>query len=216
MFFALVAFLALLLVTAFVFPPSAYGSSIFYVSISFSAAALILASWHAGQGHALSYLGLSASKKEIPSLLFRGLLLAIVCVAITWIVSGILMLAGLLDTENVFQKISILPPAVMLIAFTLAPLGEELLFRGFMFRYIWESFDPKQGKGSAAWLASAFLTSFVFAFLHAGYGSIAELAVAFIIGMALCFSVKRSNSLIPAIVAHACFNLLSLISMSLF
>ena len=212
----MVSFLALLLAAAFVFPPSEYGSSIFYVSLSFSAAALVLASWKAGHGRALAYLGLAPRKKELPILVFQGLLLAAACVAITWAVSGIMMLAGILDTENVYQKISILPPAVLVLAFTFAPLGEGLFFRGFLFRFVREALSPKRGPGNAAWLASAFLTSSLFAFLHAGYGSIAELAVALIIGITLCYSVKRSGSLVPAIVANMCFNLLSVVSISFF
>jgi membrane protease YdiL (CAAX protease family) len=213
---ALVAFFVFILASAFFFPPSAYGSSVFYISLSFAASALLLASWRAGRGKALAYLGMAFRRRDLPRLALYGLLLAAGCVALSWLVSGIFYALGILDTAPVLDKVSALPLPALIIAFTLAPLGEEMVFRGFLFRYAWQSFESEHDKHGVAWIASAILSSAVFALLHWGYGSFAELAVAFLIGMALCASVKKTNSLIPAIIAHAIFNLLSVMSVTLF
>jgi membrane protease YdiL (CAAX protease family) len=210
------ALFILILVSVFLFPPAAYGSSIFYISLFFTASALLLASWQAGKGKTLAYLGLSFKQKQLPMLALYGVLLAAVCVILSWIVSGIFYAFGALDTAPVLDKVSALPPLALLLAFTLAPLGEEMFFRGFLFRFAALRFSPKRNKGIIVWIASAVATSLIFAFLHWGYGSLAELAVAFIIGVALCASVKKAGSLVPAIVAHAIFNLLSVVMVSLY
>jgi membrane protease YdiL (CAAX protease family) len=213
---AMVACFILILASAFLFPPKAYGSSVFYVSLSFAAAALLLASWHKGKGKALAYLGLSFRRNELPRLALYGVLLAVGCVSLTWLVSGILFAFGMLDTAPVLDKVSLLPLPVLILAFTLSPIGEEMIFRGFLFRYTESSFGPKHSKGNIAWISSALLTSLVFAVLHFGYGSVAEISVAFVMGTVLCASVKKTGSLIPAIIAHAIFNLLSVVSITFF
>jgi membrane protease YdiL (CAAX protease family) len=76
-----------------------------------------------------------------------------------------------------------------------------------------ESVFPKLG--SLAFASSAALSSFIFAIMHFSYGSLAEIAVAFSIGLILCASIRKWGSLVPAIVAHALFNFASVAAMVL-
>ena len=133
------------------------------------------------------------------------------------LISFTLSLAGLLDTASVLDKISRLPPLAAIAAFTLAPVAEELLFRGLLLRSVSESLGRAAGGKLKrfAWLAAVFSTSLLFALFHLSYGSFAELAVAFSLGALFCISVKKSGSLIPAIIAHAIFNFASIAMMVL-
>ena len=78
---------------------------------------------------------------------------------------------------------------------TLGPVAEELFFRGFLQKRI-----------------GVFLTSIVFALLHTGYGSIAEVLGAFIASMVLGWWVKKHDDVAPTIIAHAFYNMLSILS----
>jgi len=49
--------------------------------------------------------------------------------------------------------------------------------------------------------------------LHSSWGSAAELAVTFFVGLVLCAGVKKTDSLVPAVLAHAAFNLASIAMM---
>ena len=97
---------------------------------------------------------------------------------------------------------------VLVAAFTLAPLGEEAFFRGLLFRRMSERLKML---GKHAWMASAIASSAIFALLHASYGSIAEIGVAFAIGMVLCAGVKMTGSLYPTVLAHSAFNFVSIV-----
>ena len=204
-----ISILFLLALSAFIFPPSLASSSVFYISLAFSVCALFLASWNSDARHGLSYLRLTPKWNGMPSLLLQSLALFAACVAVTVSITGIFMLAGALDTKNVYDKVIILPLPVLVLAFTLAPLGEEMLFRGFLFRKAGEWLGARQ-KGALPWVLGAFLSSLLFSLMHASYGSLAELAVAFAVGIVLCIGVKKTGSLVPAVLAHAAFNFASI------
>lgn len=201
---------ALLIIIALLFfPLGVPSSSVFYVSLLFLAVALVLSSPKGKMKDALKYLRLSPKKKDLPSLLCLGIASLIASGIATAMLSVLLSYFGLLDTAPVLSKISSLPLPALLAAFTLAPLAEEALFRGYLFRKIseWRTGAGRQ----AGWAAGALLSSLVFAAFHLSYSSVAELAVAFSIGMLFCYFTRRTNSLIPAIVAHASFNFLSIL-----
>jgi membrane protease YdiL (CAAX protease family) len=160
--------------------------------------------------NALKRLGLAPTKKALPSLAVWGALAFIASCAATGIVSLVLYSVGLLDTSSVYAKVVSLPVPVLLAAFTFAPLGEEAFFRGFLFRWI-EDFSAKSSLKKYATAIGAVVSSLIFAILHAGYGSIAELAVAFAVGLILCWFARRTRSLVPGVLAHAAFNCLSIL-----
>lgn len=176
-------------------------------SIAISASLLFLAlslSSQAGLSGTLSFLRLQKPDRLLPILGWSAAALVSSCL-LTGALSGILWLAGLLDTLPVEQKMLSLPLPALISAFTLAPLAEEALFRGYFFRKM-GGFSSK-GNG---WLAAAILSSLLFAAMHLAYGSFAELAVAFSIGALLCYFSRKSGSLWPAVLSHASFNFLSI------
>lgn len=95
----------------------------------------------------------------------------------------------------------------------LAPLGEEALYRGLIFRGLFNSFaraDTMMGVWSAAILSAA-LAAIVFALSHGGEGQEASVvAVIFLSGLAygLCYAV--TGSLWTAILAHSINNTIAL------
>lgn len=205
---AAVSILILLILSVFIFPIGNASSSVFYTSIAFAACALFLASWNTDIKRGLAYLRLAPKWKDAPPLAWQSLLLFAACAIVTVAITGIFMLAGALDTDKVYGKMVLLPLPVLVLAFTLAPLGEEMFFRGFLFRKAGEWAGARLG-GAPAWAVGALFSSLLFSLMHAAYGSLAELAVAFAVGVVLCIGVKRTGSLVPAVLAHAAFNLVS-------
>lgn len=207
-------FIAAFFLSAFIFPFEAFGSSVYYVSLSFLFLAYVLAFWNTGGEGALESLGLAPKKTEILRLLGLGVLLAIGCVILAMCVSAAFYFLGSLDTGPVLEKIESLPLPALIAAFTLAPLAEEALFRGFLFRFLSQKLSKAAKRWG--WVAAAVAVSLIFSLMHVSYGSTAELAVAFAVGFALCLSVQKTGSIVPAIVAHALFNLASISSVFLF
>jgi membrane protease YdiL (CAAX protease family) len=221
----LFSFLFILFILLVIAPPEKFGSSVIYVSIFFFLLALLssmIRVHSVGIGKksirlSLEYLRLSPKRSDVPSLVISGIALGIASILFTMGLSFLLYLAGLLDTEPVLEKVSSLPAIALLAAFTLAPLGEEAFFRGFLFRYADEALSSRfRQLSKSSWLLSAVATSLIFSLLHATYGSFSELLVAFMVGMVLACSVKKTGSLLPAIAAHAIFNLASVISVVFF
>lgn len=81
------------------------------------------------------------------------------------------------------------------LAVVLAPIGEEWLFRGFLYGGLRRQFGS---------LFSAVFSSGCFAVLH-GY-SWMGLLVVFLYGLVFCWLYQRSGSLLPGILAHAIYN----------
>ena len=200
----------LLILSAFIFPFDRLGSSVFYISLAFAACALFLSSWDTNVKRGLAYLRLAPKWKDAPALVLQSLALFIACVVATIAITGIFLLAGALDTEKVYGKVILLPLPALMLAFTLAPLGEEMFFRGFLFRKASE-WIGKGRNGELPWVLGAIMSSLLFSLMHASYGSLAELAVAFAVGAVLCVGVKKTGSLVPAVLAHAAFNFASIV-----
>ncbi len=97
------------------------------------------------------------------------------------------------DLGGVREKIDSFPQFVVLMAFTLTPFAEEIFFRGLLFPIL-----------------GALASSLVFAASHYQYGSIFEIGAAFFVAYFWCWLYKKTGSLIPSIVSHALFNLISL------
>jgi membrane protease YdiL (CAAX protease family) len=80
-----------------------------------------------------------------------------------------------------------------------APLFEEIIFRGFLFKVLFDIGGP----GTAV---SA--TAILFALLHLPqlWGSWAGVGLIFVVGFVLSFVRLRSNSLIPSFIIHTSYN----------
>jgi membrane protease YdiL (CAAX protease family) len=95
----------------------------------------------------------------------------------------------------------------------LAPIGEETLFRGYVFNAIRLTFESKRWGTPLAYLASAL----VFAVIHfsgATQGAIALIVPIFFIALVLAWGMHRTGSLLPGIVAHALFNSVQLVALT--
>jgi uncharacterized protein len=82
---------------------------------------------------------------------------------------------------------------------SVAPLFEEIIFRGFLFKVL----DDIRGPGTAV-----SVTAILFALLHLPqlWGSWAGVALIFVVGYVLSFIRQRSNSLIPSFIIHTSYN----------
>ena len=98
-----------------------------------------------------------------------------------------------------------LPLTIITVA-VLAPIGEEIVFRGFAL------------PGLASRLGATFailITSAVFALIHLGPGiGVGILPVTFILGLAFAFVYHKTKSLILAIATHALHNAITIIALA--
>lgn len=79
----------------------------------------------------------------------------------------------------------------------LAPLAEELFFRGFVYKLV---------RNRYKFLASAILTSLLFAFLHRTPQNILPL---FTISMAICYLYEKTQNILAPVIFHSLHNLIS-------
>ena len=100
--------------------------------------------------------------------------------------------AGIDDQEKVLDTISSLPLYLLIMAFTLGPISEELFFRAFLV--------PRVGVP---------VSTILFTITHVAYGSTAELVGVFFLGFILANAYFFLRDPLPCIIAHALFNLFS-------
>jgi hypothetical protein len=122
-----------------------------------------------------------------------GIKLFAIVFVVLFVEANLLNALGLLDTENVAKYIakqSLLP---LIFAVTLAPLGEELLFRGYLQKRV-----------------GVIISSAVFSLLHYGFGSVSEIVAAFTVSIVFGLWVRQKKEIYSPILAHALWNLLSI------
>ncbi len=105
----------------------------------------------------------------------------------------ILNALGLLDNGIVVKIISAQEPLTLLMAITLGPIGEELLFRGYLLKRI-----------------GVVLQAVLFALFHYGYASIAEIFAALSVGVLFGLYVRKNKDIYSVIFAHCLYNLFSI------
>lgn len=93
---------------------------------------------------------------------------------------------------NVAEIYSGFPAWFFILTFTLVPIDEEILFRGFLV--------PRIG---------IVLAALIFAVLHLSYLSISEFVAALVYALLAGYVFKRTNSLYTTIIAHALVNALA-------
>jgi membrane protease YdiL (CAAX protease family) len=94
---------------------------------------------------------------------------------------------------NIFKAVES-PIWLFVAAAIVAPLVEEIFFRGFLF----QGFRKRYG-----WMPALLLSSFIFAAAHL---DLASLIPTFILGVILTYMYHRSNSLWPGIIFHFLIN----------
>ncbi len=128
-----------------------------------------------------------------------ALFLLMVCIGIA--VNLIASVLGLNDAGNAMEVVQDLPLYLLVFAFTVGPVAEELFFRGLLV--------PAFGKWTTPF-TGAVLASLFFGFTHAAYGSVIEMLGASILGLVLALYFLRKGDLLPCMVAHALFNFSSI------
>jgi membrane protease YdiL (CAAX protease family) len=110
------------------------------------------------------------------------------------------LLTGLLPVPHLLRSVfsSIVNPKDILgsifLAFIVAPIGEEILFRGVMLRGFWTVYGKVRG---------VFFTALLFGLVHLNpYQFVSGL----LLGVFLGFLFVQSDSIVPPIVAHAVYN----------
>jgi membrane protease YdiL (CAAX protease family) len=94
----------------------------------------------------------------------------------------------------------------------LAPIGEETLFRGYVFNAFRLTFASKRWGIPLAYLASALLFAVIHVF-GVTQGAVALVVPIFFIALVLAWGMHRTGSLLPGIVAHALFNTVQLVGL---
>jgi membrane protease YdiL (CAAX protease family) len=124
---------------------------------------------------------------------------------------GLSALAYLIHTPKVstFDKLASTPFSLAALAITavaIAPLFEELLFRGFLQPLLTRTIGVT---------AAVLVTSFLFGALHAfQYMKLWQyVAAVSLVGVALGILRAYTNSIIPGVVMHGCFNAVSVVAL---
>ena len=118
----------------------------------------------------------------------------VLAIIISLMLGVALALAGIGDSAKIAQKVGSLPIEVLFFAVAISPIAEEVFFRGFL--------QQKIGLAPA---------SVLFALAHISYFSISEVLGALAIGLLLGIIFKYSKSIYAVIIAHALYNLTSII-----
>ncbi len=111
------------------------------------------------------------------------------------IIEGLIFtLLGFKEADKVREVITQQSQLTLILAVTLAPIGEELLFRSYFIKRI-----------------GVTLSSLLFAGLHLGYGSVTETVAAFTFAMIAGREFNKNKNIYACILSHAAFNAISLI-----
>jgi uncharacterized protein len=140
-------------------------------------------------------LGLTRDKLTLKNLLI-GLILFFAIIAFTVALSLFSAATNIPLPTNVSTLLSGTPLWFLIFTFLIAPINEEILFRGFLV--------PRVG---------IILSAIIFAILHLSYLSISEFLAAFVFGLLAGYVFKKRRSLYSTILAHALVNFLTIISL---
>lgn len=140
----------------------------------------------------LSRAGLSARNVAI------GIALLIATLVFGAALQEFSAITGLPLPTNVQTLLAGMPLYFLAFTFLVAPLCEEIMFRGFLV--------PRIG---------IVLSAVVFAIPHLlTYGSVSEFAAALFFGLLAGYVLKRTRSLYPSIIAHMLVNLLTVVAIA--
>jgi membrane protease YdiL (CAAX protease family) len=124
-----------------------------------------------------------------------GLLLFMIYLAILFGIAVVSQATGMQISSNVQETIGGYPFWALIFLSIIAPLNEEIAFRGFLV--------PRIG---------VVLSGLLFAILHFGYGSVSEIVVALWFGLAGGYVFKRTRSLYPSLITHIAVNSLTTVT----
>ena len=109
--------------------------------------------------------------------------------------------------DQVPTDLQVLPTVLLGIVVVVgAPIGEELFFRGFLYRGL---------RARRGFWVSAVLSSAAFGLVHYVDGSWFFVPIMFIVGMCFAYLYEREGRILVPIVAHAAFNLIGILFLTL-
>jgi membrane protease YdiL (CAAX protease family) len=146
-------------------------------------------------GSVISQLGLSRSTIT-PKNIGIALLLFFAIFLVSVLISLFSTLTNIPLPTNVQQVLGSAPLYFLIFSFLVAPICEEILFRGFLV--------PRVG---------IIISALVFAALHVGYLSASEFIAAFIFGLMAGYVFKKTKALYPSILAHMLVNFVTVMSL---
>ncbi len=146
---------------------------------------------------AVKNLGLNR-KMITPKNILIGLSLFVIMLIVEFGISAFSQVTHIALPTNVQQVLSGLPIYFFVFTFLIAPINEEIFFRGFLVNRI-------------GIIPSALL----FALLHFGYASISEFVAALIFGFVAGYVFKKTGSLYTTIIAHILLNMLTIVALFL-
>lgn len=111
-------------------------------------------------------------------------------------VSFFSMVTNIQLPTNVQMVLQGTPTYFLIFTFIMAPVNEEIFFRGFLV--------PRIG---------IIFSAIIFAVLHLSYISASEFAAAFFFGLIAGYVYKKTKSLYPSIIAHMIVNFITIISL---
>ncbi len=134
-------------------------------------------------------------KFDFKKTFLEGLKLTTIMFALLIVINVILHAAGLLDNQGVMKLVSTqaaqAPLALILSVVILAPIAEELFFRGYLLKRI--GVVPQ---------------AVLFTVLHFGYGSVSEVFTTLAMGIVFGLYVQKNKELYSPLFAHGLYNLL--------
>ncbi len=120
---------------------------------------------------------------------------------------------------NVQNLLAGTPIYFLVFTFLIAPIDEEILFRGFLvprcgaiFRGITATVGIKIRDPMIPW-SGIIISAAIFAILHLSYWSASEFAAAFFFGIMAGYVFTKTKSLYPSILAHMIVNLITVTSL---
>jgi CAAX protease family protein len=137
------------------------------------------------------------------AMLAVGCGLLVISYGIIYIHNLILTVLGIdtqeVEVSGIFERLDN-PLWFFIVGALLAPLVEEIFFRGFLF----QGFRSQYG-----WISGMLLSSAIFAFAHL---DLVSLIPTFILGNLLAYLYHRTNSVWPGVIVHMAVNTFGLVS----
>lgn len=147
-----------------------------------------------GPKQIIAELGLSKNKLTI-RILALGAMIFFAVMLFSLVLSIISMVTNIQLPTNVQTVLAGTPLYFMVFTFLVAPINEEIFFRGFLV--------PRIG---------IILSSILFALAHLSYFSISEFSAALFFGLLAGYIYKKTKSLYPSLLAHMVINLITITS----
>jgi membrane protease YdiL (CAAX protease family) len=152
----------------------------------------------------IQQLGLSRDKISL-KIIAIGVLLFVVILLFEAGLAAFSYATNIQLPTNVQQLLTGTPFYFLVFTFLIAPIDEEILFRGFLVPRLGGIFK-------SAW-AGIIVSAIIFAILHLSYLSVSEFAAAFLFGLLAGYAFYKTKSLYPSILAHMFVNFLTIASL---